>query len=759
MSGASGVRGIARAARRVFSRDGARRRTKVALREAEERFRGAFETAAIGMALVSPDGRFLQVNASLCGIVGYERNELLRKTFQDITHPDDLDADLEHVRALLAGEIVTYKMEKRYFHADGHTVWVLLSVSLVHDEAGEPLHFVSQIEDITDRKLAEAALREAEQRFRRAFENSATGMALVAIAGDDSGRFLEVNQALCEIAGYEPAELCRMRFSDFIHPDDIERLGADVRALARGEIATHQAEVRFKGRGASPGWAAFSASLVRDAAGEPVHAVVHVQDVTERKRFEGQLKHLADHDALTGLFNRRRFTAELEREVLAANRYGRGGAVLVLDIDHLKLVNDSLGHAEGDKLIVRIARALKERLGATDIIGRLGGDEFGVILPWASREHALSLAEELSSVVRGTRLESDHERRRMTASVGLAFFEDRQKSATGEDLLVEADIAMYDSKEAGRDAVRVYDPGDDRQLREHARATWVDRIRDALDEGRFTLHAQAIQPLQAEEDKRCELLIRMVSQTGELIPPGSFLPVAERADLIDAIDAWVVREAARMLGRDREAGRSVVYEINVSSKSVSKPGFLELVGRELADAGADPSKLVFEMTETEAVVNIEQAAAFADGVRALGCEFALDDFGAGFASFYYIKHLSFDYLKIDGEFIEDLATSHTNQLVVQAVVEVARGLGKRTVAEFVTDQASLELLRAYGVDYAQGFQIGKPGPVEAVIGPVAYPDKRALGRPPATRSPRRSSAPVRPGSHVARAPHGHRAPA
>src|SRR5918996_637682 len=320
MSGASGVRGIAGAARRVFSRDAARRRTKAALREAEERFRGAFETAAIGMALVSPDGRFLQVNASLCGLVGYERNELLRKTFQDITH----------------------------------------------------------------RKLAEAALREAEQRFRRAFENSATGMALVAIAGDDSGRFLEVNQALCEIAGYEPVELCRMRFSYFIHPDDVERLGADVRALARGEIATHQAEVRFMGRGTSRGWAAFSASLVRDAAGEPVHAVVHVQDVTERKRFEGQLKHLADHDALTGLFNRRRFTAELEREVLAANRYGSGGAVLVLDIDHLKLVNDSLGHAEGDKLIVRIARALKERLGGPDIIGRLCGAEFGVILPWAS---------------------------------------------------------------------------------------------------------------------------------------------------------------------------------------------------------------------------------------------------------------------------------------------------------------------------------------------------------------------------------------
>ena len=760
MSGVSGVRGIARIAHRLTGTGDARRRTKAALRQAEERFRGAFETAAIGMALVSPDGRLLQVNPSLCAFLGYEADELLSRSFQDITHPDDLDADLHEVRALLAGEIVTYKLEKRYLHAEGRTVWALLSVSLVHDETGEPLHFVSQIEDITDRKRTEAALREAEQRFRRAFEDSATGMALVAIDGDNAGRFLEVNQALCEIAGHSPPELCAMRFWDFVHPDDVERIGPNVLALARGDIATHQAEVRFMGKGENRRWAAFNASLVRDAEGEPVHAVVHIQDITERKRFEGQLKHLADHDALTALFNRRRFAAELEREVLAANRYGSGGAVLVLDLDHFKLVNDAHGHAQGDKLIAEIAKALRKRLRATDTIGRLGGDEFGVILPWAGREQALNVAEELGEVVRAARVGSGLEGRRMTASIGVALFEDRRDTGGGEELLVEADIAMYDAKEAGRDQVRAYDPGEDRQMREHARLTWVDRIRDALDEGRFTLHAQPIEPLQAEDEERYELLIRMIDRGGELVPPGSFLPVAERADLIHELDAWVVREAAGLLGRDREAGRSVVYEINVSSKSISKPHFLELVARELANAGADPSKLVFEMTETEAVVNVEQAAAFADGVRALGCEFALDDFGAGFASFYYIKHLSFDYLKIDGEFIEDLASSHTNQLVVQAVVEVASGLGKRTVAEFVTDKASLELLRAYGVDFAQGFHIGKPGPLEMVVHPQADSHESSADRAPAIRSRRPAPAAHRSASQVApQAPQGLRAPA
>jgi diguanylate cyclase (GGDEF)-like protein/PAS domain S-box-containing protein len=674
------------------------RQAAAALREAEERFRGAFETAAIGIALVSPDGRFLEVNEALCEIVGYDADELVRKTFQDITHPDDLEADLAYVRQVLAGEIRTYQMEKRYFHADGHLVWILLSVSLVRDEEGEPLYFVSQIEDVTERKRAEAATREAEERFRRAFEDAGVGMALIGVGPENAGRFLEVNDALLGISGHSREQLLSARFADIAHPDDVGLDG--------------DGEMRILSVDGSAVWVSLSTSLVADDEGEPVYRIAQMQDISERKRFEGQLQYLADHDALTGLFNRRRFEEELGRELAAARRYGTGGAVLALDLDNFKYVNDSLGHALGDELIARVGELLHARLRESDILARLGGDEFAVILPHADEERARLVASELLEAIREEAvLHHENGTRRTTASIGIAPFSDNPERLTAEELLVEADIAMYDAKEAGRDQVCVFDAASGRQARMEARLSWVDQIREALAEDRLTLHAQPIVPLTGDEPVHHELLVRMVGKTGELIPPGTFLYVAERFDLIQEIDRWVVRNAIALLAEHQRAGRDVRFEVNLSAKSITDPALPAVIAEELERAGADPRRLIFEVTETAAIVNLDRAKQFARSLRKLGCGFALDDFGAGFASFYYLKHLTFDYLKIDGEFIEDLPKSKTNQLVVRAVVEIARGLGKKTIAEFVGDDKTVELLRHYGVDYAQGFHVGRPKPI------------------------------------------------
>jgi EAL domain-containing protein (putative c-di-GMP-specific phosphodiesterase class I) len=285
--------------------------------------------------------------------------------------------------------------------------------------------------------------------------------------------------------------------------------------------------------------------------------------------------------------------------------------------------------------------------------------------------------------------------------------EDRH-ALSGEELLVEADIALYDAKEAGRDRVAMYDAAKDRHKRMEARLTWADRIRRAIEHESFILHAQPILGLNGDTAARHELLIRMVGDEGDLIPPGTFLYIAERFDLIQDIDRWVMRQAIRLLAEHKRAGRTLNLQVNVSAKSVAAPDFPRFIEAELEDAAIDGRGLCVEITETAAIVNVDSAKRFAEQLRELGGELALDDFGAGFASFYYLKHLTFDYVKIDGEFIKDLTSSPINQYIVKAIVAIARGIGKRTIAEFVGDEKTLKMLERHGVHYAQGFHIGKP---------------------------------------------------
>jgi diguanylate cyclase (GGDEF)-like protein/PAS domain S-box-containing protein len=688
-----------------------------ALEEAEKRFANAFEEAPIGMALVGLDGSFLRVNRALSELVGYDAEHLLTLTFQDITHPDDLEADLELVRQVIAGERRTYRMEKRYIRADGEEVWVNLSVSMVRDDAGKPLYFVSQIEDVTERRRGEDALREAEDRFRSAFDDAPIGMAIRTL----DGRFLRVNRALCEITGYPRDQLETMRYQSITHPDDLARDEKAHRDVLAGVTAHYRSEKRYIHSDGHVVPVDLSATVVRDGDGEPLHVLTQIQDITERKRFEGQLQYLADHDSLTGMFNRRRFEEELTRELDSAARYGGQLAVLAIDLDDFKYINDSLGHSIGDELIVLVGEALRARLRRSDVLARLGGDEFAVILPRLDEATALTVAETLLEAVAGVDLVGLGARAggKVSASVGVAMF-DPGSGLSADELLVEADIAMYDAKEAGRARAIVYDATEDREERMLSRMTWADRIREALVDNAFVLYSQPVRSLTGDPIARCELLLRMQGDNGDVIPPGSFLFIAERFDLIQDIDRWVVSRAIELLAEQQAAGNDIVLCVNLSGKSVTDPRLPDHIASELGAHGANGRGLCFEVTETAAVVNIDRARQFARRIAELGCEFALDDFGAGFASFYYLKHLTFDLLKIDGEFVTDLANSVTNQLVVKAVVDIARGLGKRTIAEFVEDAETLELLRGMGVDCAQGYHIAKPAPLPLVGAPLPH---------------------------------------
>jgi diguanylate cyclase (GGDEF)-like protein/PAS domain S-box-containing protein len=696
-----------------------------ALEEAEARFANAFEEAPIGMALVSPEGGFLRVNRELVRITAYTQEQLLGMSFMDISHPEELDESVDLVRRLLAGEIKTFNLERRHLRANGQFAWIDVSVSAVRDDSG-PLYMVAQVEDVTERRRADDAVRAAEARFRSAFDGAPIGMAITSL----DGRFEHVNPALCEITGYPRERLEGTSFQSITPDEDVGDNNAAVEQLISGALSVYRTEKRYIHADGHLVPIEISSTLVRDSDGEPLNFLTQIQDITERRLFEDRLQHLADHDSLTGLFNRRRFEEELARELALAERHGNPAALLAIDLDNFKYINDSLGHSIGDELIARVGEALFERLRRTDVLARLGGDEFAVILPRADEDDASRVAGALLDSVSAVDLQpTGSHKRQVTASIGISIFEPGS-GLSAEELLVEADIAMYDAKEAGRGRATVYSASEDRGERMQARITWADRIREVLADDRFVLYAQEIQSLTGDPVPRFELLLRMVSEDGEVILPGSFLHVAERFDLIQEIDAWVVQGAARILAEHQAAGRELALSVNLSAKSITDPNMPSQIARALEDAGADGRGLCIEVTETAAIVNVDRAKSFASAVAALGCELSLDDFGAGFASFYYLKHLSFDVLKIDGEFVRELTTSHMNQLLVKSVVDIARGLGKRTVAEFVGDEPTLEMLRGMGVDFAQGFHVGRPQPLEAA-GLLSHIETRSSGSNPA----------------------------
>lgn len=462
--------------------------------------------------------------------------------------------------------------------------------------------------------------------------------------------------------------------------------------------------------------------------------------VQEGRRYESRLQHLAEHDPLTGLLNRRAFAGAVAEHLAATSEQDDlAGAVLVLDIDHFKEVNDTLGHRAGDEVIVRAADALRGRLRAEDAIARLGGDEFAILLRRGGITEAERVANAALETIRSQRARRGPggRQRPVTASIGMVALAG-YGPATAEAALSAADLAMYDAKEAGRDRAEAYGghlpgrSGSQRKARIEARLEWAERIRAALEADALTLLAQPVMQTASGAITQHELLIRMRDSDGSLIAPGSFLPVAERYGLIREIDHWVISRALRMLAEQRAGGRRPVVEINLSGHSLGDESLAGHVASELRAAAIDPRQLVFEVTETAAIANIAAARRCADELGTLGCRFALDDFGAGFGSFYYLKHLPFDYIKIDGEFVAECTRNATDRLVVSAVVRLAQGLGKHTVAEFVGDQQTLAMVRSLGVDYAQGFHVGRPAPLERWLafaeGRAERPDRQA---PPA----------------------------
>jgi diguanylate cyclase (GGDEF)-like protein/PAS domain S-box-containing protein len=539
--------------------------------------------------------------------------------------------------------------------------------------------------------------------FENAFSYAPIGMALV----DMAGRLLRVNDAMCRITGHTSEEICERSFSDLSDPHDTEIDARHLTELISGRVPSYQVEKRYRHAWGHLVWVQLSVSLVRDDAGQPRHLIAQVQDISERKEFEGRLEHLVDHDFLTALFNRRRFEQALAQETKSAARYNNGGALLLLDLDNFKDVNDRFGHKAGDDLLKTVAAALRGRIRETDLLARLGGDEFGIILPQVDSVHAAVVAEGIVKALRRqTAMLAEHQIP-VTASVGVALFD----GLSHVEILAAADLAMYEAKQSGRNRFALYHAPSDSAPRLSSRLAEAERIQRALSHDQLELHCQPILDLKNNEVSQYELLLRLRADDGTLLPPSAFLYVAERFGTIMSIDSWVVQQAVTLIAKHAKAGRSLTLNLNVSAKSIGSAQFVAHIDRAVGNACIDPACLVFEVAETAAIGNIDHAAKFTTDIKSRGCRSALDDFGGGFGSFHDLKHLPFDYFKIAGGFIRGFGANAADQLVVEAIVGIAKGMGKKTVAAGVTDQDTADRLRRTGVDYAQGFHIGVPRPI------------------------------------------------
>ena len=430
------------------------------------------------------------------------------------------------------------------------------------------------------------------------------------------------------------------------------------------------------------------------------------QDVTRERQTANQILYLAERDPLTGLYNRHRFQEELARMLSGGERRRRRVALLFFDIDDFKHVNDSFGHRAGDALLIRVAGEVSAQVRRNELFARLGGDEFAILAPDISEQEATVFAERIVRTIGRIPFSFEGNHLRLTCSLGVAMYPEH--APTAEDLIAHADAAMYQAKEAGKNTWRMYSEhssGTSRQMIE--RMSWNERIEDALEHHLLRLHFQGVFACSDLSLRHLEALVRMLDRAApdQVIMPGSFIPVAEKTGKILDIDRWVIAASVRTLARHPQVS---AIALNISGRSLSEPGLPQFIIDQLKQHAVQPGRLVVELTETSAVSDLHDAQRLIDALRRVGCKVCLDDFGSGFSSFTYLKHLDVDMVKIDGQFIRDLPADRSNQVFVRAMVDVARGLRKTTVAECVEDARTLEMLRAFGVDYAQGYHLETP---------------------------------------------------
>ncbi len=540
------------------------------------------------------------------------------------------------------------------------------------------------------------------QKLSRAVESSSSAV----ITTDPDGNIEYTNPKFSEITGYTKEEA----------------LGQNPRILKSGEVPdsvyadlwkTILAGREWKGefhnrrKDGSLYWAHNSVSGVRDTLGNTTHFVAIQEDVTQRHKLTEQLSHQASHDALTGLVNRCEFERRTERLLSTIRQDKDEHALCYIDLDQFKIVNDTCGHTAGDELLRQISIVLQRTSRKRDTLARLGGDEFGLLMEHCSLKHAQRVAVSIQKAIQDYQFAWEGQSFRVGASMGLVTIDGSISDLV--ELMKQADAACYMAKDKGRNRIHVHQAEDSELAQRHGEMQWVARIHLALEENRFCLYAQSIVSLNEFHDTHYELLLRMVDEEGQIIPPGAFLPAAERYDLIDKLDRWVIENTFRSLAANPTFLQQIQFvSINLSGQSMADESFHAFVVDQFEANAILPGKICFEITETAAISNLSNATKFISTLRDLGCSFALDDFGSGLSSFAYLKNLPVDYLKIDGMFVKDIVDDPIDRAMVKSISEIGQVMGMKTIAEFVENDVIMGMLKEIGVDYAQGYGIDRP---------------------------------------------------
>ncbi|MGB5642135.1 MAG: PAS domain S-box protein [Gammaproteobacteria bacterium] len=685
-----------------------------ALLESEQKYRLLVEHQTDMVVKVDIYGRFQFVSPSYCKVFGKSEDELIGKTFMPLVHEEDQPGTAQAMQALLRPPFECY-VEQRAKTAEGWH-WLAWADKAVLDDAGNPVSIVGVGRKITAQKALEQAL--LKEREKALVTLHSIGDAVITT--NDKGVVEILNPIAEALTGWSADEVVGRPLKEFflIIDEETRQPIQDpvLRCLNEGNIISLADHTILVSRSFNEFAIEVSAAPIIMNKGEVMGVVLVFKDVSEARKLSQQVSYEATHDPLTGLVNRTELERRLQRVLETALTQSTENAFCYLDLDQFKLVNDTCGHVAGDELLRQLGRLLEQHIRKRDTLARLGGDEFGLLIEHCSITEARGIAENLINTLGDFSFPWEDHSFNIGVSIGLVSV-DQQSKSMGE-ILRAADSACYIAKEQGRNRIHVHQDDDEEQARRYGEMQWAVRIPRALEDQRFQLYFQEIVPILGDEPAAAhyELLLRMQDEKGELIMPGAFLPAAERYNLSDKLDRWVISRIFQWFQQHPEHQQQLnLCSINLSGLSLNNQAFLSFVIKELESCGIAPWKICFEITETVAIANLSSAIRFISSLRELGCRFALDDFGSGLSSFAYLKNLPVDFLKIDGLFVKDILDDPMDLAMVKSINEIGHVMGKKTIAEFVENAAVLERLREIGVDYAQGYGIGRPKPIDEAL--------------------------------------------
>jgi diguanylate cyclase (GGDEF)-like protein/PAS domain S-box-containing protein len=691
-----------------------------ALTESEERLRAVFDHSPITIDLKDKHGRYLLVNRNYAAQHGETVETVSGAKTTDIYPTEAAKAIRAHEMAVLDwGKAI----EREYRIRRNGTERTQLVVKFpIRDAEGEIAGIGGIGTDITERKRAEAALALSEERFQGLYDNSPDMYFTVS----EDGTVTSVNQFGADYLGYSKDDLIGEPFWILVHAEDLAFVQEQIGGAFSAQLAESELEFRMVRADESVMWIHERIRLLAKTSSAPAELRLVCRDVTEAHNLSQELSYQASHDSLTGLVNRRELENRLARVLETARAESSHHALCYLDLDQFKVINDTCGHVAGDELLRQLSDVLRSKVRRRDTLARLGGDEFGVLMEHCVLRQAERVANTLRKTVEEFRFSWENKTFSVGVSIGLVPVTSETESVAGA--LSAADTACYVAKDQGRNRIHVYHPEDMELARRHGEMQWVARINQALEEDRFCLSVQPIRPLSEialtgasptpamDGHGYYEVLLRMRDASGRMVPPGAFLPAAERYSLSVKLDRWVVEKIFSWLdGHPEQLRRLTMCSINLSGHSIADEDFLQFVISSLDGTNVPAEKLCFEITETAAITNLVSATRFITALKGWGCHFALDDFGSGLSSFAYLKQLAVDFLKIDGVFVKDVVDDPINLAMVKSINDIGKVMGKRTIAEFVENDDILQKLHEVGVDYAQGYRIGRPTPLERLL--------------------------------------------